>query len=326
MKKVSVNGNFKSIFFIMTKFLTAFFSCLTFVSCGQTSNESFPNEIKTTKLATQVNIPGTRVFIVVPDGFKISTTSPAIEKGNSGLVQAMDLVGGNFYTNAATFSKEKFEQRGVKVFEYKELKVNGFPAKLAFIQGDPQTKIYNLVFGDSTFSTMIMGAFASTDIKTGEQIKQAILSIYYDKTNKVDPFATAPFKLDDTKSIFKFAKFSASMYMYSVGGVNKNSYDNEPYFMVISIPREGATLKAIADDMAEIVKDSNIKNISEGKTNGFQSLKREVYGKLNGKPTLLFQHVVLIGQSAVVMQGIADSNFDKNIIEFERLSNTVEKR
>ena len=64
--------------------------------------------------------------------------------------------------------------------------------------------------------------------------------------------------------------------------------------MAISIPTEGATLKNLADDMAEMIKDSKIKNVSENRTNGFQSLKREVYGKLNGRPALLFQHVVLI--------------------------------
>lgn len=310
----------------MTKFLIAVLSCLTLASYGQTSNTSFPDEIKTTKTATQINIPGTRVFIVPPEGFKVSSTLPALEIGNSGLIQAMDAAGGNFYTNAANFSKEKFEQKGIKVFEYKELKINGLPAKLAFIQGDPQTKIYNLVFGDSTFSAMVMGIFAFNDNKTGEQIKQALLTIYYDKVKDIDPFATAPFKLDDTKSIFKFAKFAASTYIYSIDGIKKDSYSDEPYLIVVSIPMEGSSLKAIADDMADIIKGGNIKNEIENKTNGFQSLKREVYGELNGKPVLLFQHIVLIGQSAIIMQGIADNNFDKYIIEFEKLCSTVEKR
>lgn len=313
----------------MTKSLIVFISCLTltlYTSCGQTPNSGFPDEIKTTKAAKLVNIPGTRVFIIPPEGFTVSSTLPAIEKGNSGMVQAMDLPGGNFYTNAATFSKENFEQKGMKVFEYKELKINGLPAKLAFIQRDPQTKVYNLVFGDSTFSTMVMGVFASNDNKTGEQIKQALLSIYYDKGMDADPLATAPFKLNDSKSIFKFAKSGASMYLYSIDGVKKDAYENEPYFMALSIPIEGASLNSLADDMAEMIKDSHIKNISENKTNGFQSFKREVYGKLNGKPALLFQHIVLIGQSAIVMQGIADDNFDKYIAEFEKLSGTVEKK
>jgi hypothetical protein len=310
----------------MTKFLTVLLSCLTLVSFGQTINESFPNEIKTTKLATQVNIPGTRVFIVPPDGFKLSSTLPAIEKSDAGLVQAMDLVGGSFYTNAATFSKERFEQKGVKVFEYKELKINGFPAKMALIQGDPQTKVYNLVFGDSTFSTMVIGAFAANDAKAGSQVKQAILSIYYDKKKTIDPFASALFRLDDSKSLFKFASFTAQVYLYSVGGVKKNAFEHEPYFMAVSIPTEGSTLAAVADNMSKMVTESNVKNVSEDKTNGFPSLKREVYGKLKGKLVLLFQHIVLIDQSAVVMQGIAEDNFEQYIAEFEKISNTVRRK
>lgn len=310
----------------MTKFLTILFVCLTLISCGQTPKSKPATDITTTKSSKHLNIPGTRVFVIPPTGFTTSTSLPAIEKGNQGLLQAMDLVGGSFYTNAATFSKEKFEQKGVKVFEYKEFKLNNYPAKMVLIQGDPQTKMYNLVFGDSTFSTSVMGVFATNDNQTGEQIKQAIQSIYYDKTFEVNPFATAPFKLDDTKSIFKFAKFAASTYMYSIDGVKKDSYDNEPYFMVLAAPTEGATLKSIVDDMANVLKNSTIKNISETKTNGLQSYKREVYGELNGKPALLFQHVVLIGESAVVMQGIADDNFEKYVVEFEKLSNTVDKK
>jgi len=238
----------------------------------------------------------------------------------------MDLVGGSFYTNAATFSKEKFEQRGITVYEYKELKINGYPAKLAFIQGDQQKKAYNLVFGDSTFSTMIIGTFPNSDTKTGEQVKQAILSIYYEKSLAIDPFSNATFKLDDSKSIFKFAKYAVSNYMYSIGGVKKNSYDNEPFFSAATIPTEGETIKAIADDMSSIIKNGQIKNVSENKTNGYPSLKREIYGMLNGKPALLYQHIVVIGTNAIIMQGIADDNFEKYIPEFEKLSNTVDKK
>lgn len=312
--------------FTMTKILTTVFVCLTFISCGQTPKDKSAIDIITTKSSKHLNIPGTRVFVIPPTGFVTSTTLPAIEKGNEGLLQAMDLIGGSFYTNAATFSKEKFEQKGVKVFEYKEFKINNYPAKMVLVQGDPKTKMYNLVFGDSTFSTSVMGVFATNDNQTGEQIKQAIQSIYYDKTFEVNPFATAPFKLDDTKSIFKFAKFSASMYMYSIDGVKRDSYGNEPYFMAFAAPTEGASLKAIADDMSNVIKGATIKNISETKTNGLQSFKREVYGKLNGKAAVLFQHVVLIGESAVVMQGIADDNFEKYIAEFEKLANTVDKK
>ena len=310
----------------MTRILTFVLFSLHFVACGQTTREKAKGDITTTKSAKHQNIPGTKVFVVPPSGFTVSTTLPAFQKGNQGLLQAMDLPGGNFYSNAATFSKEKFEQKGLKVLDYKEFAINGSPAKMVLVQGDPQTKMYNLVFGDTTFSASVMGIFPTNDNQTGEQLKQAIASIYYDKAFEVDPFATAPFKLDDTKSIFKFAKFAASNYMYSIGGVKKDVYNNEPFFMALAAPMEGETLKAIADDMAEMIKEQKVKNEINGSTNGLQSFKREVYGKLNGKPALLFQHVVLLGESAVIMQGIADDNFEKYLPEFEKLSNSVTKK
>lgn len=307
----------------MIKLAIVMFSCLALTASAQ---NNFPSEINTTKSASHINILGTRVFMIPPDGFRVSATQPAIENSKSGLVQVMDLVGGNFYTNAATFSKERFEQKGIKVFEHKTLKVNGYPAKMVLIQAAGTTKAYNLVFGDSTFSTMVMGTFEATDIATGEQVKQALLSVYYDKTNEVDPFAAAPFKLDDTKSMLKFSRFTASLYMYTIGGVKKESYGNEPYFLVFVGPIAGTTLKAIADDMAELLEGANVKNVSEGKTNGFPSLKREVYGKLEGKSAVLFQHIVLIGENAIVMQGIATNNFEKYMTEFQQLSSTIDKK
>ena len=141
----------------MTKILTTIFICISIISFGQESNNKSSNDITTTKTNKHLNIPGTRVFIIPPLGFVTSTKLPAIENGNKAIIQAMDLIGGSFYTNAATFSRKKFELKGLKVLEYKEFKLNKYPAKMVLIQGESQTKMYNLVFGDSTFSTTEIG-------------------------------------------------------------------------------------------------------------------------------------------------------------------------
>lgn len=309
----------------MNSFITILCILFSFISYAQTPN-NISNDILSVKTNKHVNIPGTRVFVIPPIGFTVSKTYPAIEKRDEVIVQSLDLIGGSFYTNAATFSKEKFEKKGIKVFEYKEFKINNFPAKMAFVQGEPAAKVYNLVFGDSTFSAMIMGVFATNDHTTGEQIKNAIQSVYYDKTFVINPFAAANFKLDDSKSIFKFAKYSASMYVYSIDGIKKDSYDKDPYLMVSTLSNQGAALQHTADDIASVLKNGIIKNNSTAKTNGYPSLKREICGKLNGKDAVLFQHLVSIGQHTIIMQGIADDNFEKYIVEFQKLSNTINKK
>jgi hypothetical protein len=95
---------------------------------------------------------------------------------------------------------------------------------------------------------------------------------------------------------------------------------------VASLPAGVESLEALANGMAETIKGQTIKNVSTNSTNGLPSLKREVYGKLRGKPTLLFQHLVLIGQSVIIMQGVADDKFDKCLMEFEKLSRTINKK
>jgi hypothetical protein len=294
-------------------------------SCGQRDDGGFPPEIKTIRLESHVNIPGTRIFFVIPEGFKPSTTLPAIEKNYSGMVQVVDAVGKNFYTDFTTFSREKFEENGIKVFGYQELKVNGFAAKMILSEG-LGSRMYNLVFGDSTFSATVIGSFITEDTMTREQIKQAMLSIYYDKSMKVDSLASVTFNLDDTKSIFKFADFAGSIYMYTIDGVRKKSYENVPFFMAHAVYNYSRSLEELADGMANLIEKEKIENISESTTNGLHSFKRKIYGKINGRPALLFQHIVLTNEMAVVMQGIAYDNFERNIAEFENLSGTINKK
>lgn len=310
----------------MKNTLILLFSCLTSASFAQSAAGSLPVEIKNSRKPAQINLPGTRLYLIPPAGFETSPGNASISKGNTAMVQVMDLVGGSFYTNAATFSKESFEQKGITVFEYKELRVNGFPAKMVFMSGAPNTKVYDLVFGDSTFSTMVMGIFDDHDAQAGNQVRQAMLSIYYDKAHKVNPFADAIFRLDDSKSAFKFVKFSGTMYLYSLGGVDKDSYAGDPYLMVVAMPDDASSLKETADNMGKAIQASETKNVSEEPVNGFPSYKRELYGKLNGEPVVMFQQIVQIGSNLVIIQGIAASDAAKYIPEFRKLAATVTKR
>ncbi|MCX6316104.1 MAG: hypothetical protein NTW29_02350 [Bacteroidetes bacterium] len=310
----------------MAKYLTLLLLSTALISCSHTTAQQWPDKLNTTRSAQYVNIPGTRAFLLKPAGFSLSSSMPAIEKGNSSMVQVMDLVGGNFYTNAATFTKKRFEEKGLKVIEYKEFTLNNFPAKMACIEKDAQTNMINMVFGDTSFSASVIGMYPAADKELKKQVTEAMQSLYYDKAFTIDPFAAAPFHLNQSASVFKFAKLAASIYMYSINGVDKKAYENEPYLMVISGPAEGTSMASMAADMADVVTGGTAGSVVETPVNGLPSYKRVVRGTINGKPGILYQHLVMIGETIVIMQGVIPDKNETYIAEFEKLTMTVRKK
>ena len=302
-------------------------TCVALSACGQTKTEK--KDIENAKTEKHIHIPGTRLYIVPPADFKIATSFLGMQKDDNSGFQIYDLVGGNYYTNAATFRKEAFEQKGAKVFDYKEFKVNGFPAKYIFMQGDQNAKTISLVFGDTTFSTMIMAIYPSTDDKTGEQIQNAIKTIYYDKNLIIDPFATASFTLDETKSIFKFCKSAAGMFIYSIGGVDEKSFNDEPLITVTTIPKDPTVNeKGIAEMLVSSLEkygltEKVLKNISTTNVNGQLAYEVEVYGKMQGKSSLIYLLIVTGQDKAIVIQGIVKSDFDTNLKKIKNLAKTI---
>ncbi|WP_299766218.1 hypothetical protein [uncultured Dokdonia sp.] len=304
---------------------------LFLIASIQTQAQSTENtaDITSEKTEKHINIPGTRLFIIPPNGFKLSNSIIGLEKGDNTFIQIYDLIGGDFYSNAKTFNKENFESKGVKVYEYKEFKLNEYPSKYALLQGDPTMKAINLVFGDTTFSTMVMALYAPFDNDIEKEIKKSIQSIYYDKEFKIDPLASAKFTLDDNASIFKYAKSTSGLVLYSIDGIDKDSYENEPMIMVTTLPADPSlTLKNVSLLMQNGLKDSGmnideLKNESTTELNGLPAYQVEVYGTTKGEESILYQLIVADKEKIVCFQAIVKSEFDKNLLEVKKLAKTL---
>ena len=322
---------------IMRNILVTVTTCLFMTSCGQNNpkdtqkadDTSSEKEIITSsKTAKHINIPGTRLFISQPDGFVLASNFIGLKKGESGMIQIYDLVGGNYYTNAATFSQSKFESKGAKVFEFKEFTFNNYPAKFISMQGEPQAKSFSLVFGDTTFSSMILAKYVANDAETEKQIKEALFSIVYDKKMTVDPFASAKFLLNDKESKFKFSKSSSGMFFYSLNGVVKNNYGNDPFITVTTLPLEGNNAQSVAEMMiANLIKygltDKQISNQSTNPVNGYKTFEFDMTGKIQNEKTNFYYLVVTDNEKAIVIQAKFNDNSKDALIEIKKLAHTV---
>jgi hypothetical protein len=277
--------------------------------------------------AKQINVPGTRLLITPPDNFQPATSFAGLQSDNA-VIQVFDLNGGNFYKNAATFSKEKFEKKGITVFDYKDTTIGGYSAKYIYMQAKPEAKSYNLVFGDTTFSVMLMANFPADDSELNNELKKAVLSAKYDKTIKVNPLEHAAFTLDDTKSAFKFATGNANLYAYSIGGKDDGGGD-EPVVLAMPLPTTASmTPESLAGSMVAgfakkgiVVKET--RNKWKGTVNGYAAYEAELYCESGDKKNLTYEFAVINGDKAVVFLCMAHKDYVPTLKEFKSLVKTV---
>lgn len=278
-----------------------------------------------------VNIKGTRLSIIPPKGFVDAENFIGLKKDETTGIQIMDLVGGNFDSNTATYTKATFEKKGITVLEFEELKIDGFKAKFSHLKVTDGSESVQLVFGDSTFSVMVIGLFpTSSREELFSEIKKAFLKIKYDKNLIIDPFASSAFKVEKNESKFKFAKASANMFMFSENGIDKKSYDDEPTVLITSLPfdnKDNTKEKLFEDLVNGLIAQGFIKketkNESKKSINGYDTLEVECYFEQKSEPKLAFMTILINNNKAIIFYGMAQSNFQENIIEFKKLSNKL---
>jgi len=274
-----------------------------------------------------VIVTGTRVSMPEPEGFTKSAQFAGYQKGETAMINVMDLNGGNFYSNAATFSKENFESKGVEVLEYEELTIGGFPAKFIKVIAEDQSHMMNAVFGDSTFSVMIMGAYLPEDEAAEETIRKSILSAGYNKDFEVDPFSNAFFSLDDSKSRLKYANAAAGMFMYSIDGKDGNAPD-QPMALVLPLPKDVfTTAKSMAESMiiglqGKGMTDIEYINESDDAINGYDAYEIWATGIMGDANANILVQAIVKGENLLIIQGMqVKGEFDPEVIR--ELSATV---
>ncbi|MDJ0364660.1 hypothetical protein QMK33_05805 [Hymenobacter sp. H14-R3] len=313
----------------MVRLLVVVLAAVALAGCSQPKVATGAQPTSTSP--AKINIPGTRLFLAPPAGFKNSTSFVGLERDEQTAVIVMDLMVGNYYKNAATFNRAEVEGKGVEVFDFQDTTISGYPAKYLFVQPTPATKAYWVVFGDSTFATTLMASFPTEDAQTGQQLKQAMLAATYDKKLKVDPFATAPFSLDESQSKFKFAMFSGNMYIYSIGGVKEGHQDPAASAVVTVTPLPADpdnTPAAMATLLEETLErngltDKKITNASTKRVNNYDAYEADVTGMMKGKKAHFYELFVTNGSKAVIIQGVIPAGAEGSAQAVRDFAHTV---
>ncbi|MFY0627166.1 MAG: hypothetical protein JXR07_12775 [Reichenbachiella sp.] len=284
------------------------------------SQSQFNDETK------RVIVSGTRISLIPPAGFVLAQNFTGFKKDES-MINVMDLAGGNYFSNTETFTREAFESQDVSVIDFEEKKVNGYSAKFIHILGSNDTESYNLVFGDSTFSVMLLAVFPDDDRTLGEKLKSSIFTVKYDKSIVIDPFETAPFTIDDSSNPFKFFKASSNMFIYSLGGKMETMNDGT-LILIIPLPADmTVTPESTCDKMADGLvaqgfEDLNTASSMNIEINGYSAHETLVTGQMKGNQSYILTRVILQGSRQVVIQGVMNGSI-KYINDIRALSETL---
>ena len=275
-----------------------------------------------------IRVPGTRVSLAPPPHFGLTRSFRGLLRADGkAVIQIYDLWNGNFYKDGLGFTKDAFEKKGAKVLSFSTFRVDGYPARLCSMEGDSARKILALLFGDSTFSATLIGVYPDTADTTGLQIRECFASITYDKFMTVSPFETAPFQLDTSGTPLRFAAFHDPFFVYTLDG--KEPGPGSPFFTVTPYPRkDSVSLQDISDDllaraMENGLHDPVLKNISMDSLGPYEAYEVEVYGDLGDQRGVIYQLLVSAHGTTLVLEGVANGDFDENVKRFRDLARTI---
>lgn len=306
------------------------FLLISLTAFGQPTSNEIKTNIQNSKTSNHINIPGTRLYIIPPPNFKVAENFSGLEKGDSSKFLVNDMIGGSFNINADAFTKykEDYEKQGAKTIDFKEIKINNYPAKFFHTQGDGMHHLCVIAFGDSHFITTIMINYLAADDKTGNEIINSLNTIYYDKNKIITPFEVTIFSLDNTKSKFKLSENMGSIYYYTINGIKNNEDKDAPKFIMSQVTKDSTmTVKSIIEgailQQEGWQENPELKNISTVKINGYDTYQVEVHGKIKDKDRLLYYCVVAKGDKAIILQGVATNDREDNLQEFKKLATTI---
>jgi hypothetical protein len=167
------------------------------------------------------NIKGTKISLIPPDGFTDAQNFLGLQQAEMrSSILVLDIPGP--YTEVSKgITKKNLQSKGVEMQSIENLTINSLPA--IFVTGTQkasgtQYTKYILVFGTESETIMINGVHPDDLKLVGEQIRNAMRSVYYEADKKLNPFAALDYTIDVSQTKLKFGKSMSNSLIFTVDG------------------------------------------------------------------------------------------------------------
>ena len=285
--------------------------------------------------AKHINIHGTKISLIPPDGFIKATNFLGLEQNQSGSTIMVLDIPGPFSEISKGLTKEGFLSQGVEVKSIEHLTLNNLPA--IFVTGEQNAHRniyikYVLCFGTENETIIINGATPNNQKEIANAVKTSILTSFYEADKKINPFEVVDYSIDLTKSKLQFAKSASNSLIFTTDGIiPTKSTDKTTLIIAKSFSkteiedRKLFCLNRLKQLPVEITKIETTTEMSLDGISGYEiiALGKDTKTNLDEK---MCQVVLFTDNLYYIFYGSTNEDFDNNIKEIKNVIRTFKRK
>lgn len=309
--------------------LLILFVIISFTNCDVNSqnkqNENLEDKISDIDNKVTENhklVPSTKIYFVLPEDAVLNNN--VVQFGNIA-IQVMQIDDKTTKTTIEDFEDPtNFEKQGISVLSSQRLKINGVNSIALKLNNNTGMKGYIYFIDNNSEKVMISAYYPSYSKEEEKKLNEVLKTIVYAPDLTINPEDNMKFEIDLSNTEFKFCKYNASFYLYTING-EESSFE-KPQIIISELPYNNESLESIANHTVSQSEKYGVKNI---KTNFIKKsenlIEYELRGKIEGKTFVSYNKILRddIRQIIINFQGTARKNVDKYLKKYAVVSTTL---
>lgn len=282
-----------------------------------------------------VNISGTKISLIPPQGFTKASNFQGFQQNESGSSIMVVAIPGPFSEVSKGITKEGLLSRGIEVDKIENVSLNDLPAVLATGKQNANGYVYTkymFCFGTEKETTIINGAFPENLKALGNEVKKSLLSAVYEQNKKIDPLAHVDFQIDVANSKLTFAKSVANALLFTADG-NLPPKSADKTMLTVSKSLSQITIEdkklfainRIKQMPVEIDKIESTDIIAIDGINGYE-IVATAKNRTNAEPEKVYQVILFSDNLYYILVGITNDLSGKSLDELRKVALTFKRK
>lgn len=281
-------------------------------------------------------ILGTKISLIPPKGFETASKFLGLQEDESGSTIMIVDIPGPFAEISKGLTKDALLTQGVQAKEIENIKINNIPA--LFISGEQMAYgnlyvKYVLIIGTDKETIMINGVVPSELAdEMGKEVKNSILTSYYDIDKKINPFEIVDYELDLTSSKLIYANKVSNGLIFTKDGLVPPKLTDKTYliiaksFSLVNIEdKKTFSINRLQELPVGNIEMQTIKELVINGMTGFE-ITAEGKGKKTEEHLKIYQAVLFTDDSYYIFYGSTNQDYDTNIEEIRNLVTTFKRK